>query len=121
MVRRSVFNELGGYDEKFRLVFNDVDFCLRAIKRGYRNLYTPFAEINHFEGKSRGFATPRQDLLRGFDVLGEWISKEDPYFSPNLTYTTIPICQFGDNEINKRLEQIAQRKKYIQGSDIFLH
>ena len=119
MVRRSVFNELGGYDEKFRLVFNDVDFCLRAIKRGYRNLYTPFAEIKHFEGKSRGFTTPRQDLLRGFDVLGEWISKEDPYFSLNLTYTTIPMCQFGDNEINKRLEQITQRKKYIQGSDKF--
>lgn len=113
MMRRSVFTELGGYDEKFSLVFNDVDFCLRAIKKGYRNLYNPFAVLKHLEGKSRGFTTPRQDLLRGFDVLSEWISKEDPYFSPNLTYTTIPMCHFGDGQINKRLEQITERKKYI--------
>jgi GT2 family glycosyltransferase len=113
MMRRSVFDELGGYDEKFGLVFNDVDFCLRAIKKGYRNLYTPFAELRHFEGKSRGFSTPRLDLIRGYDVLNEWISKEDPYFSPNLTYTPIPLCQFNNNEINHRLEKINERKKYL--------
>ncbi len=113
MMRRNVFNELGGYDEKFRLVINDVDFCLRAINKGYRNLYTPFARIKHLEGKSRGLNTPRQDLLRGFDVLTEWISKEDPYFSPNLTYTTIPLCQFDDNQINKRLERTIEKRKYM--------
>lgn len=117
MMRRSVFDELGGYDEKFKLVFNDIDFCLRAINKGYRNLYTPFAALKHLEGKSRGFTNPRQDLLRGFDVLDEWISKEDPYFSPNLTYTTIPMCQFGDSQINKRLEQILERRKYIPKTD----
>jgi GT2 family glycosyltransferase len=113
MVRKSVFNELGGYDEEFKLVFSDVDFCLRAIKKGYRIVYSPFAILKHLQGKSRGYTSPRRDILRGYDVFREWIIKEDPYFSRNLTYTTIPMCQIEEEGINKRIDQINERKKYL--------
>jgi len=114
MVRRNVFQQLNGYDEKFKLVFNDVDFCLRAIDHGYRNLYNPFVEIRHFEGRSRGYSSPCQDLIRGYDLLTPWILRDDPYFSPNLTYTNIPHCQLKKNDFQQRLNLIYERKHYIR-------
>lgn len=93
MMRRDVFLELGGYDEDFQLVFSDIDFCLRAIEMGYRVVYTPFASLIHYEGKTRGFQTPESDIKRGYKKLGDRLEKDDPYFSPNLTYSTIPKCQ----------------------------
>jgi GT2 family glycosyltransferase len=113
MVRRSVFEELGGYDEGYQLVFSDIDFCLKAIKKGYRNLYDPFATLIHFEGQSRGYRTPINDLARAYDHLEEWLRKDDPYFSPNLTYTTIPRCQLGPADQNDRFKRMETRREMI--------
>jgi GT2 family glycosyltransferase len=110
MVRRSVFEELGGYDEEYQLVFSDIDFCLKAIKKGYRNLYDPFATLIHFEGQSRGYRTPINDLARAYE---EWLRKDDPYFSPNLTYTTIPRCQLGPADQNDRFKRMETRREMI--------
>ena len=54
MVKKSLFDELGGLDEDFRVALNDVDFCLRLREKGYLNVFTPFAELYHFESASRG-------------------------------------------------------------------
>lgn len=92
MVKRSVWNELGGLDEKFAVAFNDVDFCLRIRDAGYLIVFTPYAELYHYESKSRGyentqakqvrFARERQ-LLR--ERWGKVIDRGDPYYNPNLT------------------------------------
>lgn len=116
MMRRATFIELGGYDEKYQLIFSDIDLCLRALKKGYRNLYTPNAVLKHMEGKSRGYKSPNQDILRGFDLFKEWFQKEDPYYSPNLTYTTIPMCNWNQGTINQRSKQITEKRKIIQRS-----
>jgi len=113
-MRRNVFNQVGGYDPRFRLAFGDIDFCLRVIKEGYRNLYTPFAQLIHFEGSSRGYSTPTGDILFGYHELKSWLEADDPYFSPNLTYTPIPKCNTGHRTANDRLERIEQRKRSIQ-------
>jgi GT2 family glycosyltransferase len=113
MIRKNLFDELGGYDEDFQLVFSDIELCLRVIKKGYRILYTPNAELRHLEGKSRGYETPQKDILLGYDSLNEWIIKDDPFFSHNLTYTTIPKCQIGGEDISQRTNQINERKKYL--------
>lgn len=113
MMRRSTFIELGGYDEAFTLVFSDVSFCLQALTRGFRVLYTPYACLYHLEGGSRGYKSPRQDMLRGFDVLQEWVIHDDPYFSPNLTYTTLPACQLEYQDNEKRLAVINERRKFL--------
>jgi len=54
MVRRTVFAEVGGLDEQIAVAFNDIDFCLRLRAAGYRNIWTPFAELIHHESASRG-------------------------------------------------------------------
>jgi GT2 family glycosyltransferase len=53
--RRSLFLELGGFDEiSLKIAFNDVDYCLKLAREGYRTIYNPFAVLFHYESKSRG-------------------------------------------------------------------
>lgn len=111
MVRRDLFNMVEGYDEGYHLVFSDVDFCLRIHSKGYRNLYTPFTTLYHYEGKSRGYNTPSEDIIRGYKQMGEFIFTEDPYFSPNLTYSPIPECQISENK--RKIGKYDFRKKLL--------
>ncbi len=91
MVRKTVFAEVGGFTEDFVVAYNDVDFCLKVKKAGYRNLYTPYAELYHYESKSRGLEDTdekkrrfdrEKDLLR---TLWSEIIDHDPAYNPNLT------------------------------------
>lgn len=93
LVRTSVYDRVGGLDEKFAVAFNDVDFCLRVRDAGYRIAWTPYAELVHYESKSRGgdekdpvkaarFAAEQQRL---YEVHGRENILNDPYYSPNLT------------------------------------
>ena len=61
MVKRSIWDEVGGFDESLRVAYNDVDFCLRVMNAGHRNVYTPLAELTHLESASRGRRHPVQD------------------------------------------------------------
>ncbi len=109
MFRRDVFEMVGGYDEGYQLVFSDVEICLRLIKKGYRILYNPHAALIHYEGASRGYKTPTKDILRGYEQMDEWMMKDDPYFSPNLTYTPIPACYFDPDHLDHRIAHIKAR------------
>jgi GT2 family glycosyltransferase len=88
MVRRSAFNEVGGFDEEYELAFSDVALCLHLVNRGYRNVYTPFARLLHHEGASRTQGAPARDMLRGFREMEAVISRGDPSFNPNLSLST---------------------------------
>jgi GT2 family glycosyltransferase len=91
VVRRSVYGEVGGMDERLAVALNDVDFCLKVRARGYRNLYTPFAELYHHESASRGHdLTPEQKARAEREkalVLERWGPEleRDPAYNPNLT------------------------------------
>jgi GT2 family glycosyltransferase len=91
-VKKAIFREVGGLDEEMLPVaFNDVDFCIRVMKEGYRNLWTPHARLTHYESLSRG----REDSPEKIDrfrrevrVMRErWgdLLDNDPYYNPNLT------------------------------------
>lgn len=92
MVRREVFDEVGGYDEAFAVGFNDADFCLRLIEAGYRVTFTPYAELYHYEFVSRGREVADAAKLERWE--GErrrfakcWkgiIENGDPFGNPNL-------------------------------------
>jgi len=114
MVRRDLFNEVGGYDGGFRLAFGDIDFCLRIHKKGYRNLYTPFVNLFHYEGKARGFDTPVEDIQRGYDKLDPYLYDNDQYYSPNLSYTRIPQCIIPDKYTEERMKLIEERKNFYR-------
>jgi GT2 family glycosyltransferase len=86
MTRRSVFAEVGGFDEQLRVGFNDVDYCLRIRARGYRVLFTPHAELRHHESASRGRLNPVTDQRRFIARWGDPELIEDPYLNPHLSW-----------------------------------
>jgi len=83
--RRSVLEEINGFDEFFALDFNDTDMCLRMKLLGYKIVYTPYANMTHHESASRGtdFA-PGEQIMK---FLNKWrdVIKNDPMYSPNLS------------------------------------
>lgn len=92
MVKKSKYNKVGGLDEKFRIAFNDVDFCLKLRKEGYYNLYTPHVELYHHESVSVG--TPEKGTRDIKEFIKEvkmrnkkwsnWILN-DPFYNKNLS------------------------------------
>lgn len=91
LVRREVFEEMGGIEEQLAVAFNDIDFCLRVGQAGYRNVWTPYAEMVHHESASRGQENTAAKQARfaaevAF-VQARWgrALLEDPAYSPNLT------------------------------------
>jgi len=92
MVRRALFDAVGGFDAKHLAVsFNDVDFCLRVRDAGYRNLWTPYAELCHQESASRGADDAPHQQARAANeqatMLRRWRRqlRRDPAYNPNLT------------------------------------
>ncbi|MBO6137032.1 MAG: glycosyltransferase family 2 protein [Lachnospiraceae bacterium] len=95
MVSRKDFDEAGGLDESFAVALNDVDFCLRLRQKGRLNIFTPFAELFHYESASRGNDTDGSSEARSkrYDEEAErfrsrWkkeLEQGDPYYNPNFS------------------------------------
>ena len=83
--RREVFEALGGFDEALGVDLNDIDYCLRAGRLGYRTIYEPRAELIHHESPSRGTAGGVDDIVGFLDRWTQYIAHGDPYFNPHLT------------------------------------
>jgi GT2 family glycosyltransferase len=90
-VRRQVFDEVGGLDEDLAVAFNDIDFCLRLRRAGYRNIWTPYAELVHHESASRGpednpeKITRFQREIRFMQARWGEVLAGDPLYNPNLS------------------------------------
>jgi tetratricopeptide (TPR) repeat protein len=95
MCRREVFEQVGGLDETLTVAYNDVDFCLKLLDRGYRNLYLPHVVLYHHESKSRGYedSPEKKARLKQESQIMENRWKKyidnDPFYSPHLTR----VCQ----------------------------
>lgn len=92
MMKASVFCDAGGFDEELRVAFNDIDLCMQVRSMGEKIVFTPYAELYHYESKSRGLEdTPEKQLRFGKEVKcfkRKWerdLLKGDPYYSPNLS------------------------------------
>lgn len=85
MVRRELFERLGGFDEKFSIHGNDLDFCLRAREAGYRNLWTPYCRLIHHESISRGEVTISDDEQAVWQRWEKVLRNGDPCYNRNLT------------------------------------
>lgn len=92
MVSKEIYHELGGFDEtNFSVAFNDVDFCLKARRKNYLNVFTPYCEAYHHESKTRGYeVTPEKnqrfekEMARLTTRYQHEMSLGDPYYNPNL-------------------------------------
>ena len=94
MVRRSIYEEVGGLEERLKVAFNDVDFCLRVRERGYLVVYDPYVELYHYESKTRGAEDSKQKVRRFQGEIeymrSHWLQllkTGDPMYNPNLTLT----------------------------------
>lgn len=92
MVKRRAFDEAGGLEERLKVAFNDVDFCLRVGELGYLVVYDPYVEAWHYESKSRGAEDSKEKVRRFGEEIAffrdRWlplIEKGDPYYNPNLS------------------------------------
>jgi len=92
MTRRSIFEQVDGFDEEYPLAFSDIDFCLKIREKGRLIVWTPFAELYHDESKTRGYEDTLDKQMRFRKELElfrrKWkhvIDKCDPYYNVNLT------------------------------------
>jgi GT2 family glycosyltransferase len=116
MIPSSVFEEVGGFNEDYQLVFSDIDLCLRITKRGYRVVYTPFSRLIHHESITRGRYIPTGDLIKAYKDFFHHLSEGDPYYNPNLSYReTIPGLILSPEDRIKELEQILARSLLVEG------
>ena len=91
LIRKEIYDEVGGLDESYAVAFNDVDFCVRVRQAGYTNVFTPFAQLYHYESKSRGVEdNPEKqkrfqgEVLRFQARWGDLLAAGDPCTNPNF-------------------------------------
>ena len=95
MMKRTAFEEAGGFTEKLSVAFNDVDLCLKVRKNHKLIVYDPYVQLYHMESKTRG-AEDNKEKVRRFQeeieyMRCQWIDilkKGDPYYNKNLSLTT---------------------------------
>ncbi len=100
--RRELYEEVNFMDEEnFKVAFNDVDFCLKLVEKGYRIVYNPYVELIHYESKSRGYEFSKEKEERfnqeANNFKTKWkdfLEKGDPYYNKNFTRET---CNFDIN------------------------
>ena len=92
MVQKSVYKEVGGMDEEFKVALNDIDFCLKIRAAGYKILFNPYAKLYHYESKSRGYEDTDEKKERFQAEIKKlqtkWeqeITAGDPFYNQNLT------------------------------------
>lgn len=112
MVKRQVFEKLGGLDEEFAVALNDVDLCLRVRQLDKLVVFNPDAQLYHYESKSRGFETTPEKMERFQKEINrfkerhkEILEKGDPYYNPNLSLLR------GDCSLRKAHESVKGRNK----------
>ena len=94
MVKKSEFDSVKGFDETFQVAFNDIDLCMKFRASGKKIVFTPYAELYHYESKSRGLEdTPEKqfrfdkEVKRFQEKWAQQLEMGDPYYSPNLSVT----------------------------------
>ena len=105
MVDRKVYEEIEGLDERLKVAFNDVDFCMKARAKGYLVVYNPYAELYHYESKSRGMEDTPEKVARFAGEIelfkSKWedeLKKGDPYYNPNLSLKRADYSLRGEDE-----------------------
>ena len=117
LVKRSVYEEVGGLEDEFQVAFNDVDFCLKVRKAGYLIVYDADVKLFHYESKSRGMEDTTERFIRfgnemmllnsKWDILSTFI---DPYYNPNFSYLEYYKINHTIKEARKK--QLIARGEY---------
>ena len=117
LVKRSVYEEVGGLEDEFQVAFNDVDFCLKVRKAGYLIVYDADVKLFHYESKSRGMEDTTERFIRfgnemmllnsKWDILSTFV---DPYYNPNFSY--LEYYKINHTIKEERKKQLIARGEY---------
>jgi glycosyltransferase involved in cell wall biosynthesis len=88
-ISRKVFEEISGFDEDFIVCGSDVAIALKALEKGYVNLYSPYVKLYHLESKTRTSYIPDVDFEMSRKAYAKWIQHGDPYYNPNLSLESL--------------------------------
>lgn len=113
MIRREVFEAVGGFDEAFRLNGSDVSLCLRLTEAGFRVVYNPFAKLYHLEGATHLGKNIPTDYLLSRESYLPLLEAGDPYFNPNLSYYNL-IPSFKKHHEKRPIETVDQFIQQLQ-------
>jgi GT2 family glycosyltransferase len=84
-VRKQVFTEVGGFDDRFPINYNDVDLCLRILRSGYRIVYESSVVLRHYECRTRRGGVALSERQQWYACWADEMDRGDPFYSPNLT------------------------------------
>jgi O-antigen biosynthesis protein len=118
-ISRNVFEELGGFDERFRLCGSDVVLGLDSVISGRRNVCSPFGGVQHLESATRGTYVPPEDFFASYWRYQRWIFAGDPYFSPSLSLgSRIPQlrARFEQSPVDRIAEPLGRQIKIFRQS-----
>ena len=93
MVKKAKYEQVGGLDEEnLAVAYNDIDFCLKLLDQGYRNVFTPHSKATHYESISRGYEDTDEKVQRllkeqkhFLNTWSDFLEQGDPYYNPNLS------------------------------------
>lgn len=85
MMRKSVYREIGGFDENLDVIYNDVDICLKVICKGYYIIWNSHVVLNHYESASKGQTMPERNMKYFCDRWSTFLKSGDPFYNPNLS------------------------------------
>ena len=85
LMSKQLFEQIGGFNTRLAVEYNDVDLCLRIRQRGLRIVFDPHAVLIHHENATRKSGRSRDDRLVLEELWGDLIEQGDPYYNPNLT------------------------------------
>jgi len=105
-VRKQVFTEVGGFDDRFPINYNDVDLCLRILASGYRIVYEASAVLRHYECQTRRGFVALPERAQWYACWADEVDRGDPFYNPNLTriredaaLRSAEYCPFGADTI----------------------
>jgi GT2 family glycosyltransferase len=117
MIPRRVFDQVGGFDESYLLAHSDVEICLRIALLGLRIVYTPFAVLRHYEGRTRFNHVPLEDHQLAYQQMQQRVAAGDPYFNPNLSYVSaIPRLKEKSEE-----DRLLRLQRFLRESGVTQH
>ncbi len=111
MIAQPLFEQIGGFDEAYALIYSDVEICLRAVAHGYRVVYTPDVRLIHYESLTHQRRVPYADFLRADQHFKLWIERGDPYYNPNLSHIgTLPNFSANSGERPAHLNAVLMAR-----------
>jgi GT2 family glycosyltransferase len=115
MIKKGLFEEIGGFDEKLAFSFNDVDLCLRLREKGYSIIYTPHAQLYHHGTASRPYTEDNNEIRYFIKRWHDLILEGDTYYDHNLSRVRPFESKTGDEKLvlnDIRLVEVSEQGAY---------